>query len=71
MSYVKVAKAPESAMKTISFVLMEDLLCHFLHSTQLEDKHYNAYNSIALSVLSSLTDMVLIYHLTRDGYHMD
>ena len=39
MSYVKVAKAPESAMKIIFFVLMEDLSCCFLHSTQFEDKH--------------------------------
>ena len=39
MSYVKVAKAPESAMKMISFVLTEDLLLLFLHLMQLEDKY--------------------------------
>ena len=51
MSYIKVAKAPESAMKTILFVLMKDLF-FFLHLTQLEDKHLHMILQTGVSTVT-------------------
>ena len=55
-----IPKAPESAMKTISFVLMEDLLCHFLHSTQLEDKHSQMILQTGVSTVTLLFIQMLL-----------
>ena len=60
MSYVKVAKAPESAMKIILFILTKDLF-FFLHSTQLEDKHLHmilqtGVSTVTWPILRGLSD---------------